>query len=80
MNEMSVYCAGGMILTGLNRNTRRKICASATNLSYTGLGSNLCLRYERPATSPLNYGSDDYWEVSSGLVVCRRTDSETSAV
>jgi hypothetical protein len=42
-----------MILTGGNRSTGRSTCHSATlytkNLSWTGLGSNLGLRDDRPA-------------------------------
>jgi hypothetical protein len=48
-----------MKLTGENRNTRRKICSSATlsntNLTRTDPGLNLGLRGERPATNRLSH-------------------------
>jgi len=54
-----IWSAGGMILTGENRSTGRKICPSATmsttNLMYTDLGSTLGLRGERPATDRFSH-------------------------
>jgi hypothetical protein len=52
---------GGMILTGKNRRTRRKTCASAnlsiTNLTWIDKGTNPGLCGERPATNRLSHGT-----------------------
>jgi hypothetical protein len=50
-----------MKLTGKNRNTGEETCTSAilstTNPTWTDLGSNPCLRGERPATTRLGHGA-----------------------
>jgi hypothetical protein len=49
-----------MILTGENRRTGRKTCPtatlSATNLTWTGVGSNVGLCDETPETYRLSHG------------------------
>jgi hypothetical protein len=51
----------GMILTGESGRTRRKTCLSATlsatNTSWTDLGTNLGLRLERLGTDRLNHNT-----------------------
>jgi hypothetical protein len=51
---------GGMILTGENRNNRRKgspnTTLSISNFKWTGLASNPNLRVEIPATNLLRHG------------------------
>ena len=62
---------GGIILTGENRNTLRKICpdatVSVTNRTLTGLGSNPC---ERPAINRLRLGVAFSHIVSCLCFVC----------
>jgi hypothetical protein len=54
------WSTGGLKLIGENRNTRRKICPTATlsttNPTWTDPGSNPGLRGERPVTNRLSHG------------------------
>jgi hypothetical protein len=58
---MSNEIHNGMILTGENLRTRRKICPSATlfstNSIFTDPGANLGIRGEKPATNRLDHGT-----------------------
>jgi hypothetical protein len=51
-----------MILTGQNRITPTEICPSATlsttYLTWTEVGTNVCLLDDRPATKRLRRGTD----------------------
>jgi hypothetical protein len=53
-------------MTGENRSIGRKTCAIATlsaiTITWTGLGSNPCLRGDTPATNHLSRGREDTTE------------------
>jgi hypothetical protein len=59
MNERWLWKIGEMVLTGKDRNIRRKTCPTATlstiNPTWIDLGSNPDLRGERPATIYLGH-------------------------
>jgi hypothetical protein len=58
---MSMVSCGGMILTGENGRTRRKVCPSVTlyttKPTWNEPGTNPGLRFERPATNCVNHGT-----------------------
>jgi hypothetical protein len=69
-DDIRLKSDGGMILTGENRRTRRKICPSATlsttNPTRVDPGANLGLRGERSATNRLSHstaldGVSNFW-------------------
>jgi hypothetical protein len=70
---MSLESDGGMILTGENRRTQRKICPSATlsttNPTWIDPGANPGLRGERPVTDDLSRGTAHDVIVSLGCDV-----------
>ena len=55
-----------MTMTGQNRSIGRKTCVidtlSATTITWTGLGSNPCLRGDTPATDHLSSGREEQTE------------------
>jgi len=68
-----VRSTGGMIVTGVNRSTRRKTCPNAmlstTNLTWTDLTSNSGLRDERWAMArPYQVKLTWYWYIKVWIV------------
>lgn len=51
---MRLWVVGGIIVTGIDRRTRRKDSPSATRSTLTALGSNLVLQVKTSTTESLH--------------------------
>ena len=78
MNEKA-WSAGGMILTGGDGSTLRNTCCNVTPATtyptWTGLGRNVDLNGDRPATKHLSHGTgiiNQLWHVCVCIQSCNQ--------
>jgi hypothetical protein len=84
MNERA-WSTGGMILTGVDgsilRNTCCNVTPGTTYPTWTGLGMNVDLNGDRPATKHLSNGTDiinQLWHVCVCVCVCLGLNQATA--